>query len=389
MRILNIIRSLDPRSGGPAEGLRQSCRATRRMGSLQEVVTLDAPQAPWLEGFPAAVQAFGPSLAGYGYTRELTPWLSASAHNFDAVIVHGLWQHQGLATWRALRGGPVPYYVYPHGMLDPWFKRTYPIKHLKKQLYWRSVESRVLRDARGVFFTTSEEARLAAQTFSPYDVRGMTVGCGLALDPMAQRATAEDFLTLHPQLRGRRLLLFMARIHLKKGLDLLIEALSRIAASHPTLHLVVAGPDESGLRPALNRQAVRLAVQDRITWTGMLRGQAKWGALRAADAFALPSRQENFGIAVAEALAVGTPVLISDRVNIWREVAEGGAGIVGPDHVQGTAEVLSRWLALDDDERARMRACAVQVYERHFHADTAAKTLLATLQAHGTADSRS
>ncbi len=389
MRVLNIIRSLDPRFGGPAESLRQMCQALQRMGSPQQVLTLDAPQAPWLAGFPSPVHAVGPSLVGYGYTRELFAWLQAQAHQFDAVIVHGLWQHHGLATWQALRGGPVPYYVYPHGMLDPWFKRTYPIKHLKKLLYWRTVESRVLHDARGVLFTTAEEARLAAHSFSPYRVQGTTVGCGLALDPVAQQATAEDFLALHPQLRGHRLLLFLARLHWKKGLDLLVDALGRVAASHPRLHLVVAGPDESGLRPALEQQARRLGVQDRITWTGMLQGRAKWGALRAAEAFVLPSRQENFGIAVAEALAAGTPVLISNQVNICRDVADGGAGLVGPDDVPGTTDLLNRWLAMSEAERARMRARATSVYEKHFHVDAAAKNLIETLKAQGLAESRS
>ena len=388
MRLLNVIRSLDPRFGGPAEGLRQMCRATRRMGHPQEVLTLDAPQAPWVAEFPAPVQAIGPGLADYGYTRRLGPWLHANARSFDAVIVHGLWQHPGLSAWRALHGGPVPYYVYPHGMLDPWFKRTYPRKHLKKLLYWRAVESRVLRDARGVFFTTAEESRLAQQTFTPYDVRAITMGYGLALDPVAQQTTANDFLALHPQLRGRRLLLFLARVHPKKGLDLLIEAFARVAAAHPALHLVVAGPDESGLRPALDALAARLQVQDRITWTGMLQGRAKWGALRAAEVFALPSHQENFGIAVAEALAVATPVLLSNQVNIWREVVEGGAGLAGADDVAGTTDALQRWLALGEPQRAHMRACTVPVYERHFHIDTAAKTLIDTLQAHRTRHSR-
>jgi glycosyltransferase involved in cell wall biosynthesis len=328
------------------------------------------------------LHAVGPRYLGYGYAPELLPWLHASVRNYDAVIVHGLWQYHGLATRRALWGGKVPYFVYPHGMLDPWFKRRYRLKHLKKRLYWLGAEHRVLRDAAGVFFTTAEESRLAAGTFEPFDVRALDMGYGLALDPVAEGARAEDFLRHFPTLRGRRLLLFLARVHPKKGLDLLIEAFAQVAAEHPDLHLVVAGPDESGLRPQLDHQAARLQVADRITWTGMLKGSAKWGALKAAEVFALPSHQENFGIAVAEALAVGLPVLVSDKVNIWREVQGAGAGLVGSDDLAGTRATLQAWLAQAPGRRAAMRAAAVACYQQHFHVDAAARKLVDTVRGH-------
>jgi glycosyltransferase involved in cell wall biosynthesis len=382
MRILNVIHSVNPVFGGPSEGLRHMCRATHRMGHLQEALTLDAPYAPWLADFPAPVHAVGPSYMGYGYTLELLAWLRASARNYQAVVVHGLWQYHGLAVWQALRGSRVPYYVYPHGMLDPWFRRTYPLKHLKKQIYWSLVESRVLRDARAVLFTTEEEARLATHSFSPYEVNPITMGYGLALDEAALQATAEDFLSVVPSLRGKRLVLFLARIHPKKGLDLLIDAFARFAAAHPDLQLVVAGPDEAGLRPALEQRAAALQIADRITWVGMLRGAQKWGALRAAEVFSLPSHQENFGIAVAEALAVGLPVLISNQVNIWREVMEDAAGFAAADDLAGTIDTLGRWLSLDAPGRARMQQQAVRCYQGRFQVDATAERFLMTVASH-------
>jgi glycosyltransferase involved in cell wall biosynthesis len=129
----------------------------------------------------------------------------------------------------------------------------------------------------------------------------------------------------------------------------------------------------------LNQQAARLGVADRITWTGMLQGSAKWGALKAAEVFALPSHQENFGIAVAEALAVGLPVLLSNQVNICQVVHDAGAGLIGPDDVDGTRATLQGWLALAPAQRTAMRAAAVACYQRHFHVDAAARSLLDTL----------
>ena len=117
------------------------------------------------------------------------PWLRAHAPDYDAVVVHGVWQYTSLAVWRALRRGPVPYFVYFHGMLDPWFKRAYPLKHLKKWLYWPWADYRVARDAKAVLFTAREEARLAAQSFWLYRVTPAVVGYGLAQEgPVRRRA---------------------------------------------------------------------------------------------------------------------------------------------------------------------------------------------------------
>jgi glycosyltransferase involved in cell wall biosynthesis len=144
----------------------------------------------------------------------------------------------------------------------------------------------------------------------------------------------------------------------------------------------MAGPDQAGMRASLEAQAGALGVADRITWTGMLQGDLKWGALRAADVFALPSHQENFGIAVVEALAVGLPVLISERVNIWREVVADDAGFAAPDSVDGMAAMLARWHALAPDSRGAMRANATACYERHFRMEAAARRLIATMTPH-------
>jgi glycosyltransferase involved in cell wall biosynthesis len=382
MRILNVIRSVNPVHGGPAEGLRQSVRATAAMGHAEEVLTLDAPADAWVVAFPAPVHALGPVGSNYGYCAGLVPWLRQHVERFDAVVVHGLWQYHGFAVWRVLRRGPVPYFVYFHGMLDPWFKREYPLKHLKKWLYWPWADYRVARDAKAVLFTAREEARLAAQSFWLYRARPSVVGYGLALDDRARSAQAESFHHAFPATRGKRNVLFLARLHPKKGCDLLVEAFAQVAGQDALLHLVLAGPDQVGMRAALETFAQRLGIASRTTFTGMLQGELKWGALRAADVFALPSHQENFGIAVAEALAVGVPVLVSQRVNIWREIVAEGAGFADVDSVSGTVATLERWLAVPPMQRALMRDNAYRCYERHFHIDAAAGRLIETIEPH-------
>ena len=383
MRLLNVIRSIDPVHGGPAEGLRQSIAVTRAMGHTEEVLTLDAPGDACVAGYPATVHALGPADSTYGRTDRLLPWLREHVGGYDAVVVHGLWQHHGLSVWRALRGSPVPYVVYPHGMLDPWFRQRYPLKHAKKLLYWWAAEFRVLRDASAVLFTAEEERRLAAQTFRPYRVRPAVVGYGVALPEAMARVDAGVFLEQWPATRGKRIVLFLGRLHPKKGGDLLIEAFARVSARDPALHLVMAGPDDrSGVRAVWEALARRCGVSERVTFTGMLTGEAKWAALRAAEVFALPSHQENFGIAVVEALAVGVPVLISDKVNIWREIVADDAGLSGSDTLAGTVATLDAWLGLELPRRAAMRQHAVDCYRRHFHMTVAAQRLIDTITPH-------
>ena len=382
MRLLNVIPSIAPARGGTAEGLRQSVLATFALGHVDEVLCLDAPDAPWVRDFPARVHALGPVASTYGYHPGLVPWLRAHANEYDAVVVHGVWQYTSLAVWRALRRGPVPYFVYFHGMLDPWFRRAYPLKHVKKWLYWPWADYRVARDAKAVLFTAREEQHLAAQSFWLYRVTPAVVGYGLAQEGPEGGGLVESFHAAWPQTRDRHLVLFLGRLNPKKGCDLLIEAFARLARADPRAHLVMAGPDPGALGQALRALARTHGVADRITWTGMLEGSMKWGALRAADVFALPSHQENFGVAVVEALSVGLPVLISQRVNIWREVVEDQAGFADEDTVAGTAATLMRWHALDTSERRAMRERAVACYRRRFRMEAAASRLVATIAPH-------
>jgi len=380
LRLLNLIRTLDPEAGGPVEGLRQSVAATRALGHIEEVLTLDDASQPWVRNFAAPTHALGPARGNYGYTPRLLPWLRRHAGSYDALVVHGLWQYHGLLTRRALLGSAVPYFVYPHGMLDPWFKQAYPGKHAKKWFYWMAAERCVLRDAAAVLFTTQEESRLAPQTFPLLQARHEVLGYGLALDEAAMRAQASDFLQRFESLKGSRLLLFLGRLHPKKGCELLIEAFAAVAPQDRRLHLVMAGPAPADLLAALQSQVQRLGLVERVTFTGMLQGAEKWGALRAAEAFVLPSHQENFGVAVAEALALGVPALLSTQVNIWREVLGGGAGLAEADTLAGTQRLLSRWLALSPEAQALMRAAAAPCFERHFQADAWAQRMLALVR---------
>ena len=262
-------------------------------------------------------------MLAYRFNPRLVPWLRGNASNYDVVVVNGIWQYTSFAVWRALRKSRTPYAVFTHGMLDPWSRHTFPLKHLKKSLYWPWGEYRVLRDAAAVLFTCEEERLRARRSFRLYSAKETVVKYGTTVAAGERASQVAECFDSYPELRHKRIALYMGRIHPKKGCDLVLQAFASILSEDARWHLVIAGPDQTGLKDRLLILAERLGITRRITWPGMVSGSAKWGLFGAAEVFFLPSHQENFGIVVAEALACGVPCLISDKVNIWREVRAG------------------------------------------------------------------
>lgn len=380
MKILQMVQTLDPSTGGVASAVMSLSKAVAEQGHAVEIVSLDEPDAPWISDTCLPVHALGAGSTSYRYSRELLPWLRENAAQFDRVIVNGLWQYQSFAAWRAFHGSNTPYYVFPHGMLDPWFKRTFPLKHAKKWLYWPWADYRVLRDATAVIFTSEEERVQARRSFWLYRCTERISPLGVEKPPSTTDAAKEKFLSAFPDLRGRQFLLFLGRLHPKKGCDLLVQALVGISALPADLSLVLAGPDQVGWKTELLSLAERLKIQSSVVFTGMIDGEVKRGALAAADAFVLPSHQENFGLSVVEALAAGLPVLISNCVNIWREVEADQAGFVESDDVPGTTRLIKRWLDMPDEERETMRTRANQCFAARFEIGRAADSLLRVLE---------
>jgi len=346
-----------------------------------EVLCGDSPAAPWLAHLPFPVTALGPARTSYRYVPAAVTWLGGHVNAFDAVILHGIWSYLGYAVWRVRQIRP--YFVYAHGMLDPALARVFPAKHIAKTILWKMFEHRLLHDAAAVFFTGEEELQLAASGFRPYDVRPEIVPYCVGEPPGDPERQVELFEAQFPAVRGRRVMLFLSRLHPKKGADLVLGALAALASRMEDWHLVLAGPDTGSYRSSLEKAASRFGLSGMITWTGFLSGDLKWGAFRRAEAFILPSHQENYGIAVVEAMACGTPVLISRRVNIWREAVGEGGGFAEDDTEEGTERLIMRWLSLSDVQRAEHRRMARRAFERHFAASSAADRLIEVLRGHG------
>lgn len=356
-------------------------------GNSLDIVCLDDPNSEYLARETCRIYALGKGLGSWNYHSALTPWFNRHLQEYDAVILNGLWQFQGFALWRSARRIKQPaYHIFPHGMLDPWFQSTSvrPFKALRNWILWKVFQNRVVHDAAGLLFTCEEERHLASQPFRPYSPkREEVVGLGLPEPPEYQESMKDAFRERCSEVDGKGYLLFMGRIHPKKGVDLLIKAysvLNRSIGNSLAPNLVIAGPGlESEYGRRMRKLSLAICPHNSIFWPGMLTGDAKWGALYNCEASVLPSNQENFGIAVVETLACGRPVLISNQVNIWREIEQDRTALVRDNSVEGTTRLLMDWSGLSSGAKSSMAARAKPCFKRFFSIESATRKLLAVI----------
>lgn len=349
-----MIASIAAETGGPAKAAVEMARAVAALGHEVQIYTTDRglkPEAPRpTSAGPVAIHVYPqqfPALLATSW--PLARALADAIPKADVVHLHSLYLFHDWATARICRRAGVPYLLRPHGTLDPYIWRRH---RARKWLLETLFQNRVLRQAASLHFTAEEEMRLAA----PYaqGAPGVVVPLGIDAAEYATLPPPGDLRQRFPEIGARRIVLFLGRLNFKKGLDLLVPAFARAAAVTPDLHLVIAGPDD-GVRGTVEQDVARHGLGSHVTFTGMLGPAERLAALADAFAFVLPSYSENFGLAVAEAMAAGVPVLVSDRVNIWREVEAAQAGLIAPPEVAPFAELIAA-LAGDPDRAAAMGA---------------------------------
>ncbi len=376
MRILRCIHSVNPEGGGPITGIRNITPVLNNLGHTTDIASIDDPVQPYLEKLELNVFPLGPGKGKYGYSARFMEWILNHLNDYDACIIHGMWQYHGYAVRRAAIYHNRPYWIYTHGMLDPWFKRHYPLKHFKKWLYWPWGEYRVLRDAKRVFFTSEAERELARESFFYYKCQETVIPYGISNPPQTDDSQPSAFFEQFPTARGKRIILYLGRLHEKKQPDAVLKAFAEVKDKYPELLLVIAG---SSSNPEYERR-LRELDKGSVLWTGNLSGGLKWATIRAAEVFILPSHQENYGIAVVEALAVGVPVLISTEVNIWKGIVEDGAGIAEPDTLLGTRKLLAHWLQRTPENRRDMADAARSCFIKRFEITHSATQLIQYLE---------
>lgn len=305
IRSLHVVSSLRLSAGGPTQSVTQLCDALNRMGGIAEIATVQSRDAiQWTGTTP--IRSFpGRFPDRLCRSPELATFLKGCARQFDVIHVHGLWQWPGLYARKAAIAGRVPMVISPRGMLEPW---TLEQGVLQKRIGWVLWEKMNLRSA-VMFHATSQQEALNLRKLGFHQ-------------PIAVLPNAQEFPTGESVKSNLRRLLYLSRLHEKKGINELINTWSEINQDYPDWELILAGPIDSNNAECIMK---KLETLPRSKFLGPVYGDEKWRLLRSSDLLILPSYSENFGNVVAEALSQGVPVLTT-RGTPWSVLETLGAG---------------------------------------------------------------
>jgi glycosyltransferase involved in cell wall biosynthesis len=346
LRVLEIIEGLDEKDGGPPEACLQLCYHLSGLGHEVALYTCDRNlkklgravverKAPnfHIHRFPAL------ELGDYNISIPLAFALKKDVRSYNIVHINSLYKFSSTVAALYCRLYRVPYVVRPHGTLDPYIFRRH---RLVKSIYEQMFEWQNLEHAAAVHFTAFEEMELVRPL--RLKIRGVVVPLGVNANAFRISGVSGRFRAKWRITPNKNIILFLGRINFKKGLDLLVSAFSQISKCREDLHLVLAGPDGEGYGAKVRHWLMREGALSKTTFTGMVAGSDKLDILAAAQLFVLPSYTENFGLAVVEAMAAGLPVVISNKVNIWREIFEAHAGVVVNCDAEELAGAMERLL---------------------------------------------
>ncbi len=360
MKILHVTASLDRKDGGPTVACLGMAAMMARQGHIVSIVTTD-------EGVVAADAAPGVAIEALPLSppaRLRISWpldrrLDEAVRDADIVHLHSLYLFHDWSAARHCRRQHKPYIVRPHGTLDPYIWRR---RRWRKFAAETAFQNAVLRDAAGLHYTTEEEWRLALP--HAHNDRGYVASIGLDLAEFDRLPPRAALRGRYPQIGGRKVVLFLGRLHAKKGVDTAVDAFAAVARGRDDIFLVIAGPD-GGMRGEIERLIRGHGLAHRALFTGMVSGEDKRAVFTGSDAFVLPSMSENFGITVIEAAASGVPIIMSDRVNLCEEFSASGAALVAPPAAAAFAVHLRR--LLDDKGMAdQLRNNAAALVRRRF-----------------------
>lgn len=345
-KVLHVIPSVGPLRGGPSFIVRSLASSLAAAGIETHIATTDDNGPGQLRvgyGQPTVEAGvtywyFRRQTRFYTFSWPLSAWLARHIREFDLVHIHALFSFAVLPAAFYARLSNVPYIVTPLGILNQWgMKNRRP---WMKRLSFRLLESQILKHAALVHYGSEQEVVEARklQIVTPSAI----IPYPLADYPAA--IEAGKFRSEHPKLRGRKIVLFLSRLDPKKGLDLLLPAFAKVRHQVPDAVLVIAGDGDPLFVNRMKAKATAHGIDSHVYWPGFLAGAEKWSALADANVFVLPSYSDNFGIAVIEAMAAGTPVIVSDQVGIHREIAEANAGVVISSNIDLLADSIIRLL---------------------------------------------
>ncbi len=371
MRVLHVIPSLSPSSGGPSLALPAMVSSLSGHAVQISIATTDdagprkrlnqATAAAETKVHHADVHYFPKQTEFYKVSLPFRHWIHKHVSAFDLVHIHSVFSFTSLIAGRAASAHKVPFIVRPLGVLNRWGMENR--RRFIKALSFKWLDLPMLKKAAAMHYTSHMERDEAAR-FHLENIQSL-IPIGLDLSPFDQLPSREVFSAVYPETATTRNLLFLSRIDVKKGLNLLILAFAQLVTRQPNLRLVICGDGDPSYVSQLKTLALQAGIADHITWTGHLSGEMRLAAFASSEIFSLPSHSENFGIALLEAMAAGVPCVSSKGVALASEAAEKEAVLVADHNPTAIANAINSLLNSDSDRRrlsTNARSLARQAY---------------------------
>jgi glycosyltransferase involved in cell wall biosynthesis len=383
LKVLHVTPFYHPaiQFGGPIQSVHLLNKTLKKQGVEVDVFTTNAGLEKQKEFNPQSWRVIDGvnvkyfpyyGYINYSFSPELFISLNKIVKNYNVVHITAVWNFTVAATAYVCRQAGVPYIISPRGTIYP---EAIAIKSsFIKRSYLKLISYKDLNGATAIHYTSLDEKQKVESSLH-LSAPGIIVPNGIDLSDYADLSRPKNFGKYYPELRGKKYILFLSRINKKKGLDILVEAFAQISASYPELTLVIAGPDNEEYGTHVKEALTKKGVIQNTFFTGLISGEVKLAAYRDAEIFILPSYSENFGMSIVEAMACGTPVIISDQVGIAQDIDQQKAGVVTTTKVESVAKAMNHLLD-NKEERKCIGEKGLKMVREYYNIEAVSKEFI-------------
>ena len=364
LKILRIITSLNPKFGGTTRGVIESTKQLVKEGFEVDIVTCDPKKIRSAELKNIKIINFDSYFGdNYRLSLKLYFWLKKYRDHYDHFIVEGIWQFPTLVARLALKG---KYFVFPHGMLDPFFNIDF-WKKIKKQIYWYLFEKRNLLNSTSMLLTTpGEEATLNNTFVNTSGIKKNIVRYGIFKKKINKEKALRQFYSRFPSLKHNDFYLFLGRFHEKKGCDIVIQSVNKLRNEFSDKILFVGPMTGSNYEFYIKNLVNKYNLQKKILFSDALYDNTKWASILACKGMVLASRGESLGISLVESFSLGKPVLTTNKVNIYKDILKYNAGFIAKDEINSFAGILKKFSKLKKNKLLKLEKNAKKYFKSNF-----------------------
>lgn len=363
VKILRILRTLNPKYGGPSSATIDSSLALSKQNFKIDIATSDSKNSSFFKSKNIKIFNLGPAVGDFGFNIKLLFWLNKNKKKYDKFIIHGLWHFNTLLARLIIKKN---YYVFTHGQLDPFFSTQF-LKKIKKKIYWYFVERKNLLKAESILLTSENEKKSLTKTYvDTIGINKKVVDYGILYPKIDLNISKKLFFKKFSYLKNKEFFLYLGRFHQKKGCEILIKSIKKIIDKNINIKVLMVGPSNE-YRKNLIKLSNSLNLKDTIFWSDHLSYNLKWGAILNSQAMLLSSHGENFGVSLVESLSMGRPVITTNKVNIYRYIENANAGLVARNNINSFSTEIEKFLLMKNKFKKKMRINSFKCFNKYFN----------------------